>query len=208
MPMILRLCRRVILLGNGKILADGTPHEVTREYLHSDAGSPGARTWPTLESAPGDSVARLKAVRILNNEGEVAELIDIRKPVSVQVEYWNLQSSVRPVVSLHFINEDGTTLFMTNDQVNAGWWNTPRTPGLVRSSCRVPGNFLAEGRVFILVALCSYNPDVVHAIERDAVSFQVIDQSEGDGVRGEFSTRWPGVVRPMLDWRVSTEPTP
>ena len=203
MPMILRLCSRVVLLGQGEVVADGMPHEVTRKYLHSDLGSPSERTWPDRDTASGDSVARLKAVRILNDEGEVADLFDIRKPISLEVEYWNLQSSLRPVVSIHFVNEDGTHLFMTNDHVNTEWWNTPRFPSVVRSICRVPGNFLAEGHVFITVAICSYNPDVVHAIERDAVSFQVSDRSEGDGVRGAYAKHWGGVVRPMLDWKTA-----
>jgi lipopolysaccharide transport system ATP-binding protein len=207
MPMILRLCRRVILLGNGKILADGTPHEVTREYLHSDAGSPGARVWPNRDEAPGDNVARLHAVRVLDDQGEVSEIVDIRKPVSIEVEYWNLQESLKPTISMHFINEDGVTLFCTNDWTNLQWWNKNRTPGLVRATCKVPGNFLAEGRVFLLVAVCTYNPDVVHVLERDAASFQVVDRSEGDGVRGVHSKRWPGILRPMLEWDVFSDPT-
>ena len=77
--------------------------------------------------------------------------------------------------------------------------------GLVRSTCHVPGNFLAEGQIFVLAAVCSYNPDFVHLFERDVVSFQIVDRSEGDGVRGEYGGVWPGVVRPMLEWR-STEP--
>ena len=203
MPMILRLCRRVILLAKGKIVADGTPHEVTQEYLRSDGGSPGARVWPNRDDAPGDDIARLHAVRVLDDQNEVSEVVDIRRPVSIEVEYWNLQESLRPTISMHFINEDGVTLFCTNDWSNVRWWNTSRTPGLVRATCKVPGNFLAEGRIFLLVAVCSYNPDVVHVLERDAASFQVIDRSEHDGVRGVHTKRWPGVLRPMLEWVVS-----
>ena len=80
--------------------------------------------------------------------------------------------------------------------------DTPRSPGLVRAVCDVPGNFIAEGQVFIVVAVCSYNPDIVHLLERDVVSFQIVDRSEGDGVRGDYGGIWPGVVRPMLDWRI------
>jgi lipopolysaccharide transport system ATP-binding protein len=203
MPMILRLCSRVVLLGQGKLVADGTPHEVTREYLHSDGGSPAERVWPNRNEAPGNDVARLRAVRVLDDQGEVAEVVDIRKPVSIEVEYWNLQNSLRPTVSMHFINEDGVTLFCTNDWSNREWWNTSRAPGLVRATCKIPGNFLAEGRVFLLVAVCSYNPDVVHAIEHDAVSFQVVETGEGDSVRGVYAPAWPGVVRPMLKWSVA-----
>ena len=38
--------------------------------------------------------------------------------------------------------------------------------------------------------------------EREAVSFVVVDRSDGQGVRGPYAGDWPGVVRPMLDWRV------
>jgi lipopolysaccharide transport system ATP-binding protein len=203
MPMILRLCNRVVLLEQGKLVADGTPHEVTRAYLHSDGGSPAERAWPNRDEAPGDKVARLRAVRVLDDEGEVSEVVDIRKPVSIEVEYWNLQRSLRPTVSMHFINEDGVTLFCTNDWSNGEWWHTSRAPGLVRAHCKIPGNFLAEGRVFLLVAVCSYNPDVVHAIEHDAISFQVVETGEGDSVRGVYAPAWPGVVRPMLEWSVA-----
>jgi hypothetical protein len=47
----------------------------------------------------------------------------------------------------------------------------------------------------------TFNPAVAHALERDAVAFQVVDRSHGDGVRGEATNEWPGVVRPMLAWR-------
>jgi lipopolysaccharide transport system ATP-binding protein len=207
MPMVLRLCNRVILLDRGRVAADGEPAEVTRQYLHSDVGSPAERVWPELDRAPGDGVARLKAVRVLDHAGQVSETVDVREPVSIEVEYWNLQSALRPTVSMHFINEDGVTLFCTNDWSNRDWWQTPRSPSSVRAVCRLPGNFLAEGRIFLLVAVCSYNPDHVHAIEKDAVSFQVIDRSDGDGVRGVYSAHWPGVVRPMLDWQVSENPS-
>ena len=203
MPMILRLCSRAILLSNGKVLADGTPHQVTREYLHSDAGSPAERVWLNRAEAPGDAVARLRSVRVLDHQGNVSEVIDIRKPVSVEIEYWNLQDSLRPTISMHFINEDGITLFCTNDWSNRGWWNTSRTPGLVRATCKIPGNFFAEGQVFLLVAVCTYNPDVVHAIEPDAVCFQIAEPGEGDSVCGVYARAWPGVVRPMLEWAVS-----
>lgn len=203
MPMILRLCSRVVLLSGGRMIADGSPHEVTREYLHSDVGSPAERVWPNRNEAPGDEVARLRAVRVLDDRGQITEIVDIRRPLSIEVEYWNLQDSLRPTVSMHFINEDGVTLFCTNDWSNRDWWNRSRTAGLVRATCKIPGNLLAEGRIFLLAAVCTYNPDVVHAIEHDAVCFQVVERGEGESVRGVYAPAWPGVVRPMLEWEIS-----
>jgi lipopolysaccharide transport system ATP-binding protein len=115
-----------------------------------------------------------------------------------------LLGASRPTVSIHFVNEDGVCLFVSNDFSNRGWWGTPRRPGLVRAVCHVPGNLLAEGRIFILAAVCNYNPDIVHALARDVVSFQVVDSSQGDGARGEYAGHWPGAVRPLLEGEVKT----
>ncbi len=210
MASILRLCQRVILLEGGRLVADGPADQVTRRYLQSGTGSPAERVWPApgtssgpaSGTAPGDDVAKLHAVRIRDEHGRIATTLDIRRRFQVEVEYWALQPGTRPTVSIHFVNEEGVCLLVSNDFNNREWWHRPRTPGLVRSVCEVPGNFLAEGQIFVLAAVCSYNPDIVHALARDVVSFQVVDRSEGDGVRGDFGGVWPGVVRPMLEWRI------
>lgn len=201
MPSVLRLCDRVILFDHGGVLADGSPREVIRHYLESGLGSSAEREWSSPEDAPGDQVCRLKAVRVVQN-GHVEEEIDIEREVQIEVEYWHLTAdpTLFPSVNLHLSNEDGVMLFVTNDFNNRSWAQTARSPGVVTVACHLPGNFLAEGRVFVLAALSTYNPTAVHAMERDAVSFQVVDRSTGTGVRGEYASEWPGVVRPMLEW--------
>src|SRR5262249_25138389 len=94
-PMVLRLCGRAILLEKGRLIEDGPSQYVTRHYLKSEAGSPAERTLPDSHDAPGDSVARLRAVRVVDEQGRLAHTIDIRKPVLLEIEYWNLQSKVR-----------------------------------------------------------------------------------------------------------------
>jgi len=203
-PSILRLCDRVVLLDQGRVVSDGPSHEVIRRYLDSGLGSAVERTWETPEAAPGDDLVRLKAVRV-RSEGVVREQVDIRKPVEIEVEYWQLSSSngLRPSVNLHVTNDDGVLLFVTNDFNNRHWWESPRGEGVVQAACCIPGNFLAEGRHIVLTAISTYNPTEVHVLEPDAVSFQVVDRSDGDGVRGEYANEWPGVIRPMLDWDVN-----
>lgn len=202
-PMVARLCGRAILLEKGRLLEDGPPNYVTGRYLESEASSPAERIWPDSLDSPGDSVARLRAVRVVDEEGRLAHTIDIRKPVLLEIEYWNLQSNVRPTAVFHVLNEDGMRLFATNEFNNAAWRERPLKPGQVRARCRIPGNFLAEGIFSVLAAVVTYNPDVVHVIERDVASFQIVDHSDGDGVRGVYSGgSWPGLIRPMLEWEV------
>ncbi len=202
MPAVLRLCDRVVLFDRGGVIADGSPQQVVRTYLDSGLGSSAERTW-ARDAAPGDDLVRLRAVRVRSG-GVVTEEIEIRSPVEIEVEYWQVRDGddLQPTVNLHVTNDDGVLLFVTNDRTDHEWRRTSRREGLVRAVCRIPGNFLAEGRHLVLAAISSYNPTRVHALETDAVAFQVVDRSVGDGVRGDYANEWPGVVRPMLEWHV------
>ncbi|MEX2293216.1 MAG: ABC transporter ATP-binding protein [Acidimicrobiales bacterium] len=202
MPSVLRLCDRVILLDQGGVAADGPPREVIRQYLGSGEGSSAERSWSSPDEAPGDGVARLKVVRILQG-GQVDEEIDVARPVDLQVEYWLLEhTDLRPFVNLHLANEDGVLLFITSDSTNLAWRTSPRRSGVVTATCRIPAHFLAEGRLFVLAAVSSLNPTTVHAMEADAVSFHVVDRTSGEGARGEWANDLPGVVRPLLPWTI------
>jgi lipopolysaccharide transport system ATP-binding protein len=204
MAAVARLCSRAILLEAGRVVCDADSSEVVHRYLHGGTihGS-AVREWPTLELAPGDQVARLRAVRVLDEQLRPAPQVDIRHPVQIEVDFWNLEPDRRPSVSLHLFDDRGTCIFATNDFVSPRWKSSPRPAGLVRSTCRIPGNLLAEGLITVLAAVSTYDRVTVHAIERDAVAFTVVDRSVGDGVRGPYAGKWPGVVRPMLEWTLA-----
>ncbi|MBI3746669.1 MAG: ABC transporter ATP-binding protein [Chloroflexi bacterium] len=202
MPAVLRLCSRVILLDGGSVVSDGPSHAAIRRYLESDLGRTSERRWDAPDHAPGDTVARLRSVRVVAPRGGSAEEVDIRQPVEIEVEYWVLTpSEQQPTANLAFWNDAGVCLFISNDWRGRDVITGLSEPTLIRSTCTIPGNFLAEGRVLVTVAVSTFNPPTAHAIERDAIAFHVIDRSEGDGVRGDASGEWPGAIRPLLEWR-------
>jgi lipopolysaccharide transport system ATP-binding protein len=137
--------------------------------------------------------------------GRSAEEVEIHQPVDIEVEYSSLSpGSLRPYVNLHVFNDQGICLFVTSDYNNGEWRNTPRHKGVVRASVTIPGHFLAEGRIVVTAAVSTLSPTVIHAMERDAVAFQVVDRTTREGVRGEWVGEFPGVVRPMLRWKIET----
>jgi lipopolysaccharide transport system ATP-binding protein len=206
MPSVLRLCPRVILLDGGRLTVDGGGSDVVEEYMGRGGGA-AEREWPDPASAPGDERVRLKAIRIVNSSGNVSPEFDIREPMAVEVDYWNLSADprFRPYVNLHFYNAEGICLFVTMDANNKQWREQTRTRGLVHAICRIRGNLLAEGTIFVTAAVSSLHPTTVHAYVDDAVAAHVADPSEGDGVRGEWVGDWPGILRPLLDWEVVQE---
>ncbi|MDH4230748.1 MAG: ABC transporter ATP-binding protein [Nitrospirota bacterium] len=205
MPAVTRLCSRVILLNEGSLIQDGPSHEVVRSYLNNGQGAMSVREWPNAVSAPGGDIARLRAVRVKTEEGRIAESFDIRYPVLVEMEYDVLREGYVLMPNFNFYNEDGIYVFKALDQ-DMEWRKRKRPKGRYVSATRIPGNFLAEGMLFVTAALTSINPTVNQYHERDAVAFQIIDSTEGDSVRGDFVGRMPGVVRPYLRWTTAFSP--
>jgi lipopolysaccharide transport system ATP-binding protein len=204
MGAVTRLCDRAILLDRGSLITDGHTTDVVRMYMESGSGLSSERSWRDPRHAPGDDVARLLSVRVLGPDGTPTDDVDITVPVDVEVVYESLApGSLKPYVSLHFYNENGVLLFASNDYNDRRWWSSRRRPGVVRATCRIPGNFLAEGRVNVSAYVATMDPLMDHATEVDAVSFQVVDRTTDEGARGPYAGDWPGAVRPYLEWQVS-----
>ena len=205
MPAITRLCERVIYMDEGKLRLDGTAHEVVKDYLHSGLGAMSSREWLDQDKAPGGEIIRLRAVRIRTEDGQCTEKIDIRKPVGLEMEYVVLKPGYKLRAAVGLTNEEGVHIFDALEH-DSDWRGRIRSPGRYRSTAWIPGNFLAEGTMFVSVGLGTVEPSFSELIERQAVAFQVIDSADGNSARGDYAGPISGVVRPMLKWNTVSSP--
>ena len=205
MPAVTRLCERTILLEEGKLIKDGPSHKIVSAYLNSSLGTTAAREWPDAARAPGGDVARLRAVRVCNEDGKIVESVDIRQQFKIQMEFEVIKPGYLLLPHFRLVNEQGQDVFITVD-LDPDWRGRPRPTGRYVSTVWIPGNLLAEGMLFTNCYLITMNPDKVQFAEASTVSFYVIDSIEGDSARGDYSKQMLGVVRPLLKW--STEFSP
>ncbi|MCA1817675.1 MAG: ABC transporter ATP-binding protein [Acidobacteria bacterium] len=204
MNAVTRLCPRAILLDRGKVLRDGAAHEVVSAYLGTDHGASAARAWDDPALAPGNEVARLRAVRVRDEQGRVSPAVDIRRPVGLEIEFEVTEPGHALAPNFHVFNERGVNVFVTND-LDPEWRGRPRPAGIYTSTAWIPGNFLAEGTLIVGAAVSTLDPTRVHFFERDAVAFHVVDSLDGDSARGGYAGPYPGVVRPALRWTTRFE---
>lgn len=199
MQSITRLCKRVIWMKHGEVAADGDAKQVVGEYLHEQSRTGAEKFWESPEDAPGNSIARLRAVRVIDEDGKLSSAADIRRKVGIEMKYEVLQSGKVLVPHLQFYNEQGLCIFVTHDW-DGGWRDKPRPVGSYTSVAWIPENFLAEGTVFVTAAVSTFKPLTPHFIERDVVTFNVVDTLEGNSARGDHAGVMLGVVRPILEW--------
>lgn len=205
MPAITRLCERAILLNEGRVIQDGPSHQVVSAYLNSGLGTMAAREWQDPEKAPGGEVARLRAVRVRTDDGQITDTVDIRRPLRIEMEYEVLTSGYRLMPNFQLYNEEGVHVLWTHDSSPA--WRRPYPRGYYVSTVWIPGNLLAEGMMFVGAGCETVNPTIFQFWEAEAVAFQVIDSLDGDSARGDYGGHMEGAVRPLLKWETQCSPS-
>jgi lipopolysaccharide transport system ATP-binding protein len=206
MSAVTRLCTRAIMMADGHLLKEGAVHNVVSTYLHSGLGTTTARVWSELEKAPGDDAVKFAAVRVRGDHSYISGAVDIRTRVGIEIEFEVLREGVVMVPSIHIVNDEGICVCIVHDW-ESEWRDRARPVGRHRSTCWIPGNFLAEGTFIVGVALATYLPFQRRAWEPEAVAFEVIDTMNGDSARGDWAGAFPGIVRPLLPWTNEFEGT-
>ncbi len=199
MPAVTRLCERTILLDGGRVIDDGPSDRIVGEYLGASHGTKAVCEWAGEDKAPAGSVARLRAVRMLNEDGEVSESFDIRHPIIMEMEFDVLKPGYVLLPHFGLRNEKGESVFITVD-VDQEWRKKPRPKGRYKSTALIYGNLLSEGRLFVNCNLMTLSPNELQFSERNVVAFQVIDRFGDDTARGDCTGVMGGVVRPLLKW--------
>ena len=201
---IAQLCDRALQIDGGMIVQDGPPAEVIANYLHQTHSAGVEKAWPSLDEAPGNELVRIVAVRVLPHEGMPPGIVDVRRPIGIEIVFRVLKDGKPVFPKIKVLDRESTIAFNAMDTDER--WLEPTPPGEYAATAWIPGNLLNEGAVSAEVAICSVDfPKLEHhASVYEAVSFEVLDSGEGDTARGTFGGQWRGVVRPLLEWSVET----
>jgi lipopolysaccharide transport system ATP-binding protein len=205
MPSITRLCEKAILLEKGTLVESGPSDQVVANYLTSHLGMSAYRDYPNPKIAPGSEITRLCGVRVINANGETNYSFHSLDTVGIEMTYDVLRTgyALYPHFTVH--NESEVYLFTSID-TDPQWRGQIRPVGRYKSIAWIPGNLLAEGVMTIGAAMRTEFPHTIHFYEREAVAFQIIDNSDAETARIDFVGKMRGVVRPYLRWTTQHSP--
>jgi lipopolysaccharide transport system ATP-binding protein len=198
---VLRLCRRALLLDQGRVVSIGSAGEVTASYLGIGGANRGARRYAAGPYAPGDRVVRLRGVRVRDQDGETLDTVDIGQGCGIEIEFEVLEGGAALFPSLVINSERGAALWATD--AGSPWHGRPRPEGKYKEIAWIPANLLSEGVLRVTAGIHSFQPQHVHFVEPDAVMFHAMET--GGGARGQFMGNIESAVRPLLEWTVEHE---
>ncbi len=199
MQAVTRLCSRVILLEGGRVVEDGPSGKVVGAYLRGGFGTSAERRWDDPRRAPGNHIARLMSVRVVDESMTASDVVKITRKIGVEVTFEVLQPGRVLVPGIHLYNDEGVCIFIASD-VDEDCRAEPRPVGTYAATAWIPGNLLAAGAVAVGVAVSTMDPVEIHIHEKDAVAFQVVEVAGEISSRGNYGGPFPGIVRPRLQW--------
>jgi lipopolysaccharide transport system ATP-binding protein len=188
MRAISTLCERAVLIEGGRIKADGPAPAVIAEYLDQGASNVLARSWPDLQSAPGEERFRLGSARIVPEGG--AGAITVRTALRVEFEFWIGAEELLYSMGLHLKTNAGEYAFLsasTRTLLRRGWH---------RGVCHIPADLL-NNRIYTVEMYFLRDGNNVLLRMPELLQFEVL---EGERAPGDILREYPGTVRPRLQW--------
>ncbi|WP_194852169.1 ABC transporter ATP-binding protein [Nonlabens antarcticus] len=200
MKTIEKLASRCVLLENGVIKSVGETSSIINLYLD---GSILGQTSKVYKENTGNDFACIKEVKIINSNKVIEGDFEVSEDIFIKVTYLDTGKFSSNVTSIiHIINERGETIFASNDYEDKNWDKIERNNTTIDSVCKIPSYFLKEGTYTVLIALGSYNPNLIHFIEKAALTFRIINNPSVEKGYYNVSINWPGIIRPRLTWNV------
>lgn len=204
MLAVKKLCTKALLLERGKNVCIDETSSVIERYLSDTLEHSGEISWNKPEEAPGNHQVRLKAVRVVS-DGKVSGSPLVSKDIEIQIDYWNLESGGRRLVSIHILNSMDYTIFATGNTKSATlvpdpWLEKEYPVGLFRTSCIVPKFLLNPGQHSINLYINERGAADNIIVRTNVLAFNVAEAHE---IRNDYLGEWLGAVRPLLHWETT-----
>ena len=186
------LCNKTLYFEKGQLIEQGETNQVIASYLSKVARTRLRRQWDTPEEAPGNDLVRIHRMELIPEYPDNLTHIDVRTPMRVQFEFWNMMDRANLNLSLHLYSLTGECIF------NVGSTSQAYGKGLIQGECIIPGYFLNDGTYTISVMIVKDTVTPLYNME-EGITFDVEDYREGVAWYG----KWPGYVRPQFPFRVA-----
>jgi len=213
MATIRNLCKRTLLVNQGRLVVDGDTESVLAQYLNqslAEGASVSAadaidhmasvRGW----DGKGNRVLRCKEVAVLGPDGRPRNVFHSDEEITLSVTYECLESHSDFRIIVSVVDENNVPIVTTQnaDALDASEYYRLE-PGLYKSSCVFPANLFGEKRFYISFRLVF--PHV------DLLSFEKIlgfDVKFAGYNNIQYMSHGDSFVRPRLNWRTTSVTAP
>lgn len=199
MSAINSLCRRCILLDNGKVEADGDTAEIINKYVHGNDDAPAGRKDFGHLPAKGDGAVKLLHMRWVDEADRTLHHANVTQAIGLEVGYDVLKEGVRPQPVIFLYNSEGEHIFTSFPGIDAP---VGRRPGRHVTTLRFPPDLFNEDTYYISLWLITWLPHKVHLVQENVMNLRIMDDLNSV-TRGPSHYIIRGALRPKFEWTIA-----
>jgi lipopolysaccharide transport system ATP-binding protein len=191
MQAVKNLCDKALWLNKGKMQAFGNVSGVVNKYLTSTQQTNFVQSWDTPQTAPGNEWIRIKSVKLVPHLRNPEDPLDIRTPLTVHFQFWNMTDDILLSAGLLLFSINGDCIFDLPSPASVCH------KGLMEGTCNIPGDFLNDGSYYISLNFVK-DTSVPLFDFNECLSFDLEDY------RGDIQWygKWWGAVRPKFPFQL------
>lgn len=191
MGAVKSLCKKGLLLENGKIKDQGDADTIVSNYIRGDSSSPSHKIWNDNIEFSKDGFELLE-IGVKRKGGKYGEAMPMDDDIELAIRYRLTRDFEKMWLTMHYKNEFGTTIFSSSagDQVSKS-----KVKGEYLQTCTIPKNTLNWGN-FSITLLAFHNNAEYLCNASDIVCFSVAAKSIKIG--NWMGGREPGDVTPKF----------
>ena len=200
MSAILRLTQETLVIEKGEMIMRAPTPQAIDYYLSQGFSEDGIRTWEDdeipMEAAPFHPLA----LRVKDSHGKVVSTVRSTEPITIEMEYRVEAPLTGLRIGIYLMSTRGENIFTSFDTDEPEQYErfSSRPAGHYLSRCKIPADFLNEGRFVIGVNASSYRIKRYFQ-EEQALTFNV-DAAGAPGM--QWLEPRLGPIRPRLGWKI------
>jgi lipopolysaccharide transport system ATP-binding protein len=198
MGAVKNLCFKGIVLENGLLTYNGDIDNAVDFYLKNNNNF-AFKNWE-FGSEPKSNCFKLLEAKVLDYNNNISLNHLITNHLYVEFKYEVLKDNQFFTHGFNLFNDHNIHILSSHDKDSKNLF-IPVNKGIYYAKVMIPGNLLAEGGYYCSFAIMRYNPFNIEFHEMEIVGFNVIDEIGDSTVRGNYTGRFPGLIRPLLNWK-------
>jgi len=192
MQAITNLCQKAVWLQQGRLREIGEASAVVNKYIVGVQRLWLQQSWDSPEEAPGNDYVRFKKVELIPHLPAPNMPIDIRTPLTIKFQFWNLMDNVSLNMGMDLFTFAGDCILDVPSP------SMVCQSGLVEGECTIPGNFLNDGSYYISLMVVKDTSVPLYYFE-GCLSFDVEDYRRDTN----WYDKWKGAVRPSFPFQIN-----
>jgi len=194
MNSIGKLCKRSVLLKNGRISYVGTTSKAIEKYLVNIVYQNNAE----ISFPANDKVATIKRIRVLDHTGGLNAKLEQSKPFFIEVKYNIKEDLVDIYISFALTMLNGNVYVLNSrEEEDVNMDGLTKKAGTYKTTIKIPAGILNAG---IYETHFGITKSIKPSIDRQTgPRFELIDQSESN-YRTQIPDHKRGVLAIKIDW--------